>query len=165
MAKQHREKTLTGRTVLFGLIAFFGVVIAANVTLTVFAVGTMPGTEVASAYSAGLVYNNEIGAARAQAARHWRVAAHVERLGDGHALVRIDARDGRGAPLVGLAFVARLMRPTDQHADRAFALSERESGIYRGAAADVAPGLWELVIEASRGNRRVFLSRNRLVLK
>ena len=49
--------------------------------------------------------------------------------------------------------------------DRVFALVERESGIYTGAAGDVAPGQWDLVIEAVRGNERVFLSRNRVVLQ
>jgi nitrogen fixation protein FixH len=79
--------------------------------------------------------------------------------------VRIDARDGSGAPLTGFVFSASLLRPTDQRADRAFALAERESGTYRGIAIDVVPGLWELVIEVNRGDKRVFLSRNRLVLK
>jgi len=165
MDAHDRQKPLTGRTVLFGLIVFFAVVVGANLTLTVLAVGTMPGTEVDSAYRASLAFNSEIGAARAQTARNWHVAAHVERGNDGHAMVRIDARDDRGTPLTGLAFAARLMRPTDQRADRAFVLAERESGIYRGVADDVAPGLWEMVIEARRGAERVFLSRNRLVLK
>lgn len=165
MDTHDRQKPLTGRTVLFGLIAFFAVVIGANLALTVLAVGTMPGTEVDSAYTASLAFKSEIGAARAQAARNWQVAAKVERAADGRATVRIDARDDRGSPLSGYAFAARLLRPTDQRADRAFALAERESGIYRGAAADVVPGLWELVIEAKRGSERVFLSRNRLVLK
>jgi nitrogen fixation protein FixH len=163
--KYERYKPLTGRTVLFGLIAFFAVVIGANLTLTVLAIGTMPGTEVDSAYRASLAFNSEIGAARAQAARNRQVAARVERDIDGRAKVRIDARDARGAPLTGLAFAARLLRPTDQRADRSFALAERESGIYRGSATDVASGLWELLIEANQGGRRVFLSRNRLLLK
>jgi nitrogen fixation protein FixH len=165
MDGQDRKKPLTGRTVLFGIIAFFAVVVGANLTLTVLAIGTMPGTEVDSSYRASLAFNSEVGAARSQAARHWRVVAHIERGIGGRATVRIDARDGQGAPLTGFAFAARLMRPSDQSADRAIALAERESGIYRGAAENVAPGLWELVIEANRGSERLFLSRHRLVLK
>jgi nitrogen fixation protein FixH len=165
MDSREQEKPLTGRAVLFGLILFFAVVIGANLTLTMFAIGTMPGTEVTSAYRASLAFNSEIGAARAQAARKWQVNARVDRGSDGHANVRIEARDGGGAPLGGLVLAARLLRPTDARADRAFALTEPEAGIYRGAADDVAAGQWELVIEASRNDKRVFLSRNRLVLK
>ena len=44
-------------------------------------------------------------------------------------------------------------------------LAERDAGIYRGAAADVAPGQWDLVLEAERGIERVFLSKSRVVLK
>lgn len=165
MAIREQNKPLTGRTVFFGLLAFFGVVIGANAILTVLAVRSMPGTEVDSAYRASLAFNSELGAARAQAARKWQVAAHVARETDGQTNVRIDARDGKGAPLVGFAFAARLQRPTDQRADRAFTLAERESGVYRGTVSDVLPGLWELVIEARHGDERVFLSRNRLVLE
>ena len=49
--------------------------------------------------------------------------------------------------------------------DRGFVLTERETGIYSGQAADVAPGQWELIVEAARGNERVFLSRNRVVMQ
>jgi len=158
-------RPLTGRTVLFCLLAFFGVVIGVNMVMMKLAIDTLPGTEVDSAYRASLAFNSEISAAREQAARNWRVAAHVERSLDGHATVQVEAHDRDGAPVSGLAFSGRLMRPIDKRADRALALAERESGIYRGGAADVAPGQWDLVIEADRGGERLFLSRNRVMLR
>lgn len=158
-------KPLSGRTVLVCLLAFFGVVIAVNVTLAVLAIRTLPGTEVDSSYQAGIGYNAEIAAAGRQDARRWQVAGHLERGADGRAVVRVEARDGSGAPTTGLTFQARLERPIDKRADRTVGLAEREAGIYRGEAADVAPGQWDLVLEAERGSDRVFLSRNRVVLK
>ncbi|MGZ9111522.1 MAG: FixH family protein, partial [Rhodoplanes sp.] len=80
------SRPLTGRRVLIYLVAFFGVVFAANAALVKFAIETLPGTEVDSAYRASLAFNGEI-------------AAHVERNGDGGARLRIDARDAVGAPL------------------------------------------------------------------
>lgn len=79
MSNSATVRPLTGRTVLICLIAFFGVVIGANLTLAKFAIDTLPGTEVDSAYSASLAYEREIGAAREQAARAWKEIgrAHV----------------------------------------------------------------------------------------
>ncbi len=158
-------RPLTGRRVLLYLVAFFGVIFVANGALVKFAIETLPGTEVDSAYRASLAFNAEIAAAHAQAQRGWHVVAHVERNGEGGARLRIDARDAAGAPLGGVGFTARLERPTDVRGDRSFVLTEREAGIYSGQAADVWPGQWELIVEAARGNERVFLSRNRVVLQ
>lgn len=164
MEAKASSRPLTGRRVLIYLVAFFGVVFAANAALVKYALETLPGTEVDSAYRASLAFNAEIAAAHAQAQRGWHVVAHVERAGEG-ARLRIDARDAAGAPLGGMGFTARLERPTDVRGDRGFVLTERETGIYSGQAADVAPGQWELIVEAARGNERVFLSRNRVVMQ
>jgi nitrogen fixation protein FixH len=94
---------LSGRTVLLSLVGFFTVVIGVNVTMMTLAISTMPGTEVESPYLAGIKYNAEISSARAQEARGWRMTSHVDRAGDGHAVVTIEALDRDGAPLPGLA--------------------------------------------------------------
>lgn len=161
---QTSQEPLTGRRVLVYLLCFFGVVFGVNFLMAKLAIDTLSGSEVDSAYRASLAYNTEISAARAQAERRWRVAAHVERDGDRHARVRVEARDEKGAPVTGVAFAARLARPTDKRADRAVVLVERESGIYGGETTDIAGGQWDLIIEADRHDARVFLSRNRIVL-
>lgn len=165
MTTSTAQRPLTGRTVLICLLGFFGVVVGVNMTMMKLAIDTLPGTEVASAYRASLAFNSEISAARAQDTRGWQVAAHVERAGDGRASVRIEARDGGGALVTGATFSGRLARPATTRDDRPVALAERESGVYRGAADDVAPGQWDLIIEAERGGERLFRSRNRVVLK
>ena len=81
-------KPLTGRKVLFMLVAFFGVVIGVNMTMMKLAIVTLPGTEVDSAYSASLAYEKEIMAARDQDARNWKIDAHVQRSGQGGATLR-----------------------------------------------------------------------------
>jgi nitrogen fixation protein FixH len=158
------ETALAGRTVLWSLLGFFGVVIGANMVMTTLAIRTMPGLDVESPYIAGLKYNAEIEAAREQAARAWQVVSHVERDPEGRAVVTVEARDRDGAPLTGLAMSVRLARPADKRADRIVALTEGGGGGYRGEAVAVVAGVWDVEIEADRGAKRMFRSRNRVTL-
>jgi len=157
-------RPLTGRMVLISLVSFFAVVIGVNLLMMKFAVDTLSGTEVDSAYRASLAYENEIAAARVQDTRNWKVDAHVERGPDGDTTLRVEARDAAGTPLTGLKFSGRLERPTDKRVDRPFALAEAGIGIYRGKAPDVLPGQWDLVLEGDARGERMFLSRNRVIL-
>jgi len=157
-------KPLTGRKVLFMLLAFFGVVIGVNMTMMKLAILTLPGTEVDSAYSASLAYENEIAAAHDQNARNWKVDAHIQRGPDGGATLQVEARDNNGRPMSGLKFQGRFERPTDRRADQAVALAETGIGIYRGGAPLIASGQWDLVLEGDAAGQRMFLSRNRVLL-
>jgi len=158
------SRKLTGRMVLGMLIAFFGTVIGVNVVMMNLAISTLPGTDVDSAYSASLGYEKEIVAARDQDARRWQVDAHVERGEQGAAVVQVSARDDQGKPVSGLTFQGRLERPADKRADQTIALAETGIGIYRGMAASIAPGQWDLVIEGEARGQRLFLSKNRVLL-
>ncbi len=164
MNRPQTPKPLTGRKVLFMLIAFFGVVFSVNFVMMRFAIQTLSGTEVDSAYSASLAYEQEILAAHDQNARNWKVDAHVERSGDGGATLQIEARDHDGHPMSGLNFQGRLERPTDRRADQPVTLAEVGSGVYRGSAQTVAPGQWDLVLEGHSAGQRQFLSKNRVLL-
>jgi nitrogen fixation protein FixH len=158
-------RPLTGRTVLVALLGFFGIVIGVNGVMMALAIGTMPGLENEKPYQAGVAYNAEIEAARAQAGRHWTVASHVARDVLGRATVRVDAHDAKGAPVGGLTVAVRLLRPADQRGDRAIALGEREPGIYEGDATGVGPGAWDVEIEAARASERLFRSHNRIIME
>jgi nitrogen fixation protein FixH len=158
------EKPLTGRKVLVILVAFFGVVISVNVIMMRLAIGTLPGTDVDSAYTASLGYEKEIAAAHDQNARNWRVDSHIQRGTDGGATVQVEAHDNGGRPMTGLKFQGRLERPTDKRADLPVDLAEVGIGVYRGSAAQVAPGQWDLVLEGDAAGQRMFQSKNRVVL-
>ena len=158
------SKPLTGRFVLFTLLAFFGVVFAVNFLMMKLAIDTLPGTEVDSAYSASLGYGKEILAARDQVMRNWHIDAHVQRGADGGATLQLEARDKTGAPISGVKFQGRLERPTDRRADRPIELAEVGIGIYRGTALSVPAGQWDLVIEGDAAGKRMFLSKNRVLL-
>ena len=157
-------RPITGRFVLIAVVAFFAVVIGVNLVMMRLAIATLPGTEVDSAYSASLAYQKEIQAAHQQDRRDWKVEAHVDRQADETARLNVDANAPDGLPLAGLSVVSRLERPTDRRADQAFEMIETSGGRYRGTAHGVAAGQWDLVIEADRDGKRLFLSRNRVVL-
>ena len=157
-------RPITGRFVLIAIVSFFAVVISVNMVMMRLAIATLPGTEVDSAYSAGLAYQKEIQAAQRQIDRNWKVDAHIERQPDGTAHLNLGAHAPDGKPLAGLSVFGRLERPTDRRADQAFDVSESGGGHYVGFARGVAAGQWDLVIEADREGQRLFLSRNRVVL-
>jgi nitrogen fixation protein FixH len=158
-------RPLTGRTVLLALLSFFGVVIGVNGIMIALAIGTMPGLETDKPYQAGVAYNAEIEAARAQAERHWSVASRLNRDAQGRATVDVTVRDAGGAPVSGLAVAVRLLRPADQRGDRVVELSEHEPGIYQGEAEGVAAGAWDVETDAARASVRLFRSRNRIVVE
>lgn len=158
-------RPITGRFVLICLVVFFGLIIAINVLMMKLAIETLPGTEVDSPYAASLAYGNEIEAARAQVARGWAVVAHVVREADGAASVRVEARDREGKPLANVVFTGRLERPADRRLDQAVEFAAIDGAVYRGRAAQLAAGQWDLVLEGDRNGDRVFLSRNRVILK
>jgi nitrogen fixation protein FixH len=157
-------KEVTGRTVFVCLVAFFAVVAAVNGVMIRAAVSTFGGVETANSYQAGLTFAREIAAAEAQDSLHWQVQASVSATGAGETLIEIVAADENGRPLTGLAATALLAHPTDRRADHAVALTERAAGRYQGRTGQVA-GQWMLVTELSRGERRMFRSRNRIVLR
>ena len=157
-------RPMTGRFVLIAIVCFFSVVIGVNVLMMRLAISTLPGTEVDSGYGASLAYQKEIRAAHEQNARGWKIDAHVERLPNGNTTLTLHAIDADGRPLTGLAFSGQLERPTDRRADRPLQVAEDGAGAYRATARDVAPGQWDLVIEADGDGGRLFLSRNRIIL-
>ena len=159
-----RTKEVTGRTVLVWLVAFFAVVAAVNVAMIRAAVSTYGGLETESSYQAGLAFARETADARAQDALHWRVDARLSPAGAGATGLMVDARDADGRPLRGLAATARLVHPADQRDDHAVALRETGPGEFRGTAL-AAAGQWDLVIELAREGKRVFRSRNRVLLR
>ena len=92
-ARPSRPRELTGRTVLYMLLAFFGVIIGVNAFMAHEALSTFGGVETDSSYKAGQMFEHDVARAKAQDAQHWRVDAKVTPAADGTALIDIVARD------------------------------------------------------------------------
>ncbi|MEP9351695.1 FixH family protein [Xanthobacter sp. KR7-225] len=157
-----RPREITGRMVLFALLAFFGVVVGVNVVMARFAVSTFGGVETESSYKAGLAFKGELAAAAQQEARHWAVDVGLESSGADR-IVLVRATDAAGRPLTGLVADGRLAHPTDSRRDVALDLEPLGGGRYR-AEAEAGAGQWDLVIDFSQGGARVFRSKNRVQL-
>ena len=159
-----QPKEVTGRMVLICLVAFFAVVAGVNFVLVKAAISTFSGLETESSYRAGLAFGQEIAGAQAQEARHWRVEVRVLPAQDGTTIVEMSMQDAAGQPLTGLDAIVRLAHPTDRRFDYAFVMRADAPGHFRGAASSVM-GEWDLVIELSRGEERLFRSKNRISVR
>jgi nitrogen fixation protein FixH len=156
-------RKVTGWTVFGCLVAFFAVVAGVNGFMIRAAVTTFGGVETESSYKAGLAFSRELKAAQAQEDRHWDVRAHVT-PGSETQWVEVTARDAQGRPLTGLTAVVHFNHPTNRRADVAMTTREVTPGRFAASAAPAA-GQWDLVIELLRGEDRVFLSKNRIIVK
>jgi len=70
-------RRFTGWHMTIVLLAMFGVIIAVNVVMASFAIGTFGGTVVDNSYVASQQFNRWLGEARAQKQLHWSVDATI----------------------------------------------------------------------------------------
>ncbi len=149
-------RPITGRAVLFGLSAFFGVVFAVNGALIFFALDSWSGLSTERPFAAGRDHDRTLARAEAQAALGWRsaVALVPSAVGAGQA-VEVTLTGRTGAPLGGLEVELALRRPARGDLDRRLSLSETTAGRYRGTVALPLPGRWyaEIRVRGADGPR------------
>jgi nitrogen fixation protein FixH len=156
-------RPITGLKVLLAFVAFFAVVGAVNGVMIRFATATFSGVEEQSSYKAGLAYNREIVAAAHQNALGWNVQAHFSDVATDQTELTVNIRDNHNQPLGDIRLDARLSHPSDEHRDHEVVMSEGRPGTFAGTFGR-DPGQWDLVIEAWRGDVRMFRSVNRVGL-
>ncbi len=160
-AHAERAFRLTGWKVLAIILAFFGTIGLANGIMIHFAVSTFSGLTTASPYEAGLAYNKDIAAARAQDGLHWQVAAHVARASNGKAHVSVNIQDGAQTPVAALRVTTRFQAPSDEKRDVEAVLTQIQPGIYGGDIALTGDN-WDLVILADQQGKPIYRSQNRI---
>ena len=152
------------------------VVIAVNIVMVIYAIGTFPGLETDDAYRKGLAYNQTMAAARAQEERGWHVDVRYAPAGTlaaaGAAAGAVGAHEGElvvtvvdkaGQPLYGLDVTAALIRPTREGFDKSLTLAPGAAGEYRGEAVLPLPGQWDVRVSARRGNEGFQATRRIMV--
>ena len=155
-------RPLTGRAVLFMLLAFFGIVVAVNIAMVRAAISTFGGVDTPSSYQAGLAFKSDEAAAKAQDSRGWRVSAKLAPAAVGET-VSIAVTDAAGRPVSGAVLTVRLAHPIDERRDVAVVLGEVAAGSYLGKVV-AENGQWILDIDIAKGGQRVFRSRNRVTI-
>lgn len=163
MSTTRKPREITGKHVLFSLLAFFAVVFGVNGVLVKAATSTFGGVETTSSYKVGLKFNHEIAAAGRQDALHWKVEGKLSRDKAGEAVLDISARDEKGTALPGLTAKASLAHPADARRDHDVPLNRIGAGTFHGVA-QAQKGQWELIVDLYRGDDRVFRSRSRVTL-
>ena len=142
-------REITGRHVLIGTVAAFGVIIAANVTLAVSAVRTFPGLEVKNSYEASQVFDRE---KAAQEALGWTMDAG---LADGTLRITFTGTDGRTVrPATVTAKVGRATEAVDDHTPDLVWTGTAFSG-----AVNVDGGNWVLWVDATAEDGTAFRQR------
>ena len=124
------------------LIAFFGVVVAVNFTMAMFATRTFGGVVVENSYVASQKYNGWLKAARKQDQLGWRIEPRLD--GQRRVLVSVDAD---GLQVSGFA-----RHPLGQEADVPLTFS----GDLRSTQA-LPPGRWAVHLLVRRGNNEARL--------
>jgi nitrogen fixation protein FixH len=155
-----------GRHALALFIGFFGLIATVNATMLTLAIRTMPGLDARNGYDPSQRFNAEARLAAERKARGWRADADVS-LSGGVAALAFALRTREGAAIDEAQVMATLRHPSDRRRDRAVSLEALGDGHYAGKADGVAPGAWDLMIEARSGvgGDIVFASRQRIDLK
>lgn len=153
-------RPITGRTVLFGMIAFFGVIMAVNAAFVYFALNSWPGLSSDQAYEDGLAYNKTLQAAAVQKSLGWTSALNL--TDDG--AINVQVLDKLGLPVRGLDISLRMLRPTHEQDDLSPELMEVSEGLYTANLANIARGQWraELTVK-NEGKTQFFVIHDMMI--
>jgi nitrogen fixation protein FixH len=144
---------------LASILAFFGVIIAVNLTMAYFANSTWSGLVVANGYIASQSFDDDLARARAQDAMGWTVEVSHETN-----RVKVSFADRNNAPLAGMTVTGKLRRPTTDRQDQALAFVSEDAGLYMAEAA-LAKGVWDVEIIAAGAEGETYRKTYRLFVK
>lgn len=143
---------IKGKHVLLMLLAFFGIVIAVNVTFVIVALDTWTGLTSHKSYQEGLTYNAAIRDAEEQRARGWQVEMAFKRdqTPPGIITMSVSARlaDSAGTALIPASITLTFRHPINETYDQLVTLSETSDGNYVGQATLPVSGNWDTRLTA-----------------
>ncbi len=135
---QPKQRQFTGTHMLLIMVAFFGTIIAVNLTMAMYASSSWTGLIVKNSYVASQAFNQELGQARQQAARGWTGAIEYKANG-----LELTVTDKAGTPVHLNNVVALVGRPAYEQSDMTLGLAAQGAGMYRADTA-LAPGVWQI---------------------
>lgn len=143
---------------LFAMLAFFGVIIAVNLTMAAFATRSWTGLVVKNSYVASQAFNRELEQAKVQAARGW-TGDITYREG----AVVLSLTDKAGRPVVLDTSIVRIGRPAFEQEDHRVVMVHQGNGIYH-AEDKLQLGIWQVSVRgtSSQGDYRL---DSRLIIK
>ncbi|MGI9481633.1 MAG: FixH family protein [Hyphomicrobiales bacterium] len=149
-----KPKEFTGKHMIALVCAFFGTIIAVNLVLAYFAIGTWTGLVVPNSYVASQEYNAKLEDGRRMKELGW--TANLKATAKS---IELELFGKSGDALAGADVRALIKRPTHEAKDRAVQLVESQPGVYV-AAEKLLPGAWDIDVTATdtrkRQIRRIF---------
>jgi nitrogen fixation protein FixH len=151
-----KQRTFTGRHMLAVMVAFFGVIVAVNLTMATFAMKSWTGLVVQNSYVASQEFNDRARAGRAQAALGWDVELAYS---GGELRYRVVRENGTVVALTGLEVA--LGRPAYEAEDSTIALSPTGDGGF-GSNVKLGDGQWIVRVSADAGLATPWLDIRRI---
>ncbi len=147
MTRPFPTRPFTGRRMAVTMVAFFGVVVAVNVTMARLAVGSFGGTVVDNSYVASQKFNGWLAEARAQRELGWTATAALD--AERHVMLAI-------APAGAATASGTARHPLGRTTDIPVTFVPVGEGQLRSTAA-LPPGRWTLHVSVSRDGRELRL--------
>ncbi|WP_181905330.1 FixH family protein [Aestuariispira insulae] len=132
-------------------VAFFLVVLIANIIMIYIALSSWTGLETKNHYVKGLQYNEALHAQAKQDALGWTSQASLEVISglSGKLIVQMGQADGE--PLTHASVLVKIIRPTHHGFDQDLKLVETTPGQYEGQVTLPLSGNWDLKQIVVRG--------------
>lgn len=162
MTTVKKTKELTGRHVLYYVLAFFGVIFLANGFFIYHAVNSFTGEDVPKSYRQGLEYNQTLKDREVQNALGWSAVTNTYEK-DGAVISVVKFQDENDLILRGMDISAVLRHPSDLAKDLPVFFEMRSDGIYE-ARLPVSSGDWTLLVTAQLG-QNIFETRSEIWLE
>ncbi len=138
----NKQKEFTGRHMLMIMIAFFGVIIAVNLTMATLANTSWTGLVVKNSYVESQKFNGVLQSSRQQDALNWK--GTLSSTGEG---LQFELRKPGGEFVVARNVTMILRRPATEVLDKKYVLDRLGEGTY-GRDLKPAPGAWTAEINA-----------------
>jgi nitrogen fixation protein FixH len=155
-AHQTKPRTFTGRHMLAAMVAFFGVIVAVNLTMAAFAMKSWTGLVVQNSYVASQEFNDRAEAGRARAALGWQGELAYSNGKLRYALVR---HDGDAVALTDV--LVALGRPAYEAEDTTIVLTPTGDGGF-GNSVELGDGQWIVRVSAEAGLAEPWLDIRRI---
>ncbi len=134
------EFRFTGTHMLLLFLGFFGVVVAVNITMAVFASQSWTGLVVKNSYVASQQFNGTLQDAAEQNAKGWHST-----MSYGANTLALTLLDEDGSILVPDHLVAKIGRPAFEQSDQELAFVTLPNGINK-IATNLAAGIWKIEV-------------------
>jgi len=162
-------RPITGRMVLVGMLAFFGVIFAANGALVFFALDSWPGLSTEKAYEEGVAYNRTLEAQAVQARLGWSsavafTATKKDGVGPAKGLLGLRLTGPNKSPVTGVDVRVHVRRPVREGFDVTIALKETAPGRYAAPLAVALAGRWYADVDVRRKGKPVYRLRHEIMV-